>query len=157
GSTLTLSGKLRPADHGELLKILGNAPSGVQIIDDIQYNDASTAQLTASGSPVASIQIVTNIAGATASLGSGPSPARLCETPCTFSGLDPGDYSLQVKKSGFQPVQTALQLRSGDALNQKIQLEPLSEGLFIASQPAGADVFINGDKQSGQTPLTIPL
>jgi PEGA domain. len=50
-----------------------------------------------------------------------------------------------------------LQVRSGDSLEQKVQLEPLAQGLFIASQPAGADVFINGDKQSGQTPLTVPL
>jgi serine/threonine protein kinase len=157
GSTLTLSGKLRPADHGDLLKFLRNAPSGVQVVDDIQYDDTTPARPNPSIGIVASVRIVTNIAGAIASLGSGPSPARQCETPCSFSGLDPGDYSLQVKKSGFQPVQTALQLRSGDSLDQKIQLEPLSQGLFIASQPAGADVFINGDKQSGQTPLTIPL
>ena len=165
GSTLTLSGKLRPAEHGELLKFLGNAPSGVQVVDDIQYDDsaappsafnAATRQ-DPTPSTVAKIRITTNVADATASLGSGSSPARQCETPCSFSGLDPGDYSLQVRKSGFQPVQTALQLRSGDSLDQKIQLEPLSQGLFVGSQPAGADVFINGDQQSGQTPLTIPL
>jgi hypothetical protein len=157
GSTLTLSGKLRPADHGDLLKFLRNAPSDVQVVDDIQYDDTAPARASATSSPVASVRIVTNIAGAAAFLSSASSPARQCETPCTFSGLDPGDYSLQVKKSGFQPVQTALQLRSGDSLDQKIQLEALSQGLFIASEPAGADVFINGDKQSGQTPLTIPL
>jgi serine/threonine-protein kinase len=157
GSTLTLSGKLRPADHSELLKFLRNAPSGVQVVDDIQYDDTAAVRPNSSSSPVASVRIVTNVAGATASLTSGSAAASQCETPCSFSGLDPGDYSLQVRKSGFQPVQTALQLRSGDTLDQKIQLEPLSQGLFIASQPAGADVFINGDKQAGQTPLTIPL
>ncbi len=165
GSALTLSGKLRPAEHGDLLKFLRSAPSAVQVVDDIQYDDTvapssatnPAARPNVSSSTVASVRIITNITGATASLGSGSSPARQCETPCSFSGLDPGDYSLQIKKSGFQPVQTALQLRSGDSLDQKIQLEPLSQGLFIASQPAGADVFINGDKQSGQTPLTIPL
>jgi serine/threonine protein kinase len=165
GSTLTLSGKLRPADHGDLLKFLRSAPSGIQVVDDIQYDDTAApssatgakARPDSSSSTLASVRIVTNTAGAIASLGSGSSPARQCETPCSFSGLDPGDYSLQVKKPGFQPVQTALQLRSGDSLDQKIQLESLSQGLFIASQPAGADVFINGDKQSGQTPLTIPL
>jgi hypothetical protein len=157
GSTLTLSGKLRPADHGDLLRFLRSAPSGVQVVDDIQYDDTTPGRPNPSTGTVASVRIVTNIAGAIASLSSGSSPARQCETPCSFSGLDPGDYSLQVKKSGFQPVQTALQVLSGDSLDQKIQLEPLSQGLFIASQPAGADVFINGDKQSGQTPLTIPL
>jgi len=69
----------------------------------------------------------------------------------------PGSYNLSVKKSGFQPAQTALEIRAGQTLDQKISLEPLAIGLRITSRPAGADVFINGDKQSGQTPLTIPL
>jgi len=64
---------------------------------------------------------------------------------------------LQVMKAGFQPVQTALQLRSGESVDQRIQLEPLSQGLLVSSNPAGADVFVNGDKQSGQTPVTLPL
>jgi hypothetical protein len=41
--------------------------------------------------------------------------------------------------------------------DQKIKLESLAKGIFISSQPPGADVFINGAKQSGQTPLTLPL
>ena len=46
GMTLMLSGKLRPSEHSELLKFLRNAPSGIQVIDDIQYDD--TANSTAS-------------------------------------------------------------------------------------------------------------
>jgi serine/threonine-protein kinase len=164
GSTLALSGKIRPAEHGELLKFLRSAPAGIQVVDNLQYDDTTTSPKANADSrhgptaPVnAAIHIATNVAGAIASLGSGSSPAHQCETPCTFSGLEPGDYNLQVRKAGFQPVQTALQVRSGDSLEQKVQLEPLAQGLFVASQPAGADVFINGDKQSGQTPLTVPL
>src|SRR5256886_10503121 len=33
GNTLTLVGKLRPAEHGALLKLLRNAPSSVRVID----------------------------------------------------------------------------------------------------------------------------
>jgi len=165
GSTVMLSGKLRPAEHSDLLKFLRNAPAGVQVVDDIQYDDSVVASATASDSAAhpaavpghAALHIITNVVGATAYLGANSSAARQCETPCSFSGLPPGDYNLQVMKSGFQPVQTALQLRAGDSLDQKIQLEPLAQGLFISSQPAGADVFINGDKQSGQTPVTLPL
>ena len=164
GATLTLSGKLHPADHGDLLKFLRGAPSGVQVVDDIQYDanaPASSADTNpthgATSSVYAALRVSSNVAGATALLTSGASAARQCEAPCSFSGIDPGDYNLQVRKSGFQPVQTAIQLRSGDSLEQRIQLEPLSQGLYVASEPAGADVFINGDKQSGQTPLTIPL
>lgn len=165
GSTVMLSGKLRPAEHSDLLKFLHNAPAGVQVVDDIQYDDSFVASAAASDSAAhpaavpghAALHIITNVVGATAYLGANSAAARQCETPCSFSGLPPGDYNLQVMKSGFQPVQTALQLRSGDSLDQKIQLEPLAQGLFVSSQPAGADVFINGDKQSGQTPVTLPL
>jgi hypothetical protein len=80
-----------------------------------------------------------------------------CETPCSFNNLSPAQYSLEVQKEGYQPVQTALQVKQGDVQDQKIKLESLSKGIFISSKPPGADVFINGAKQSGQTPVTLPL
>src|SRR5437764_1436032 len=80
-----------------------------------------------------------------------------CETPCSFNNLRPESYSLEVKKEGYQPVQTALQIKGGEAQDQKIKLESLAKGIFISTQPPGADVFINGAKQSGQTPVTLPL
>src|SRR5260370_2564648 len=39
GSTLTLAGKLRPAEHRALLKFLRDAPSDVRIIDHIEYDE----------------------------------------------------------------------------------------------------------------------
>src|SRR6266478_1744588 len=38
GNTLTLAGKLRPAEHGALLKLLRNAPSDVRVIDHLEYD-----------------------------------------------------------------------------------------------------------------------
>jgi hypothetical protein len=93
GMTLMLSGKLRPSEHGELLKFLRNAPLGVQVIDDIQYDD--TVNSTASG------------------------------------------------EDSSKP--------------QRIQPQPIAQGLLVTSEPAGADIFVNGDKQPKQTPLSLPL
>jgi serine/threonine protein kinase len=166
GMTLNLSGKLRPAEHSALLKFLRGAPSGVQVVDDIQYDDAVESPLAnedPSSHPTAvkgrsGVHIITNVIGATAYLGTDDaSSARQCETPCGFSDLPPGNYNLQVLKSGFQPIRTVLQLDAGKSVDQRLQLEPLTQGLFVSSEPAGADVFINGDKQSGQTPVTLPL
>jgi eukaryotic-like serine/threonine-protein kinase len=166
GNTLTLAGKLRPAEHGELLKLLRNAPSSVRVIDHLEYDDTPVA--TSSGSdegahpvPAAgrgAIHVVTDVIGATAML-RGPAGHVLskCETPCSFNNLSPSQYSLEVQKEGYQPVQTALQVKSGDAQDQKIKLESLAKGIFISTQPPGADVFINGAKQAGQTPVTLPL
>jgi uncharacterized membrane protein len=80
-----------------------------------------------------------------------------CQTPCSFNDLSPAQYSLEVEKAGYQPMQTALQVKAGSVLDQKVTLESLTKGLYLTSRPAGAEVFINGAKQSGQTPVTLPL
>jgi serine/threonine protein kinase len=165
-STLTLVGKLRPSDHASLLKFMRNAPSNVRVVDDIQYDDAPVASAEQGDNgahPVpaagkSAIHIVTDVIGATATL-FGPAGRQLfdCQTPCSFNNLNPTHYSLQITKDGFTPLQTALELKAGQALDQKLHLEATAKGLFVTSLPAGADVFINGAKQSGQTPATIPL
>jgi hypothetical protein len=166
GNTLTLAGKLRPAEHGALLKLLRNAPSDVRVIDHLEYDDApvaATGNSDEGAHPVpppgqGAIHVVTDVIGATAVLhGPAGRVVNKCQTPCSFNNLNPARYSLEVQKDGYQPVQTALQVRSGDAQDQKIKLESLAKGIFISSQPPGADVFINGAKQSGQTPVTLPL
>ena len=168
GNTLTLAGKLRPAEHGALLKFLRSAPSDVHVIDHIEYDDTPAANAPSGNGEEGShpvpapgngaIHVVTDVIGATAVL-RGPAGRVInkCETPCSFNNLTPAQYSLEVQKEGYEPVQTALQVKSGNALDQRVKLESLAKGIFISSQPPGADVFINGAKQSGQTPVSLPL
>ena len=80
-----------------------------------------------------------------------------CQAPCSFNDLVPARYSLQVQKDGYLPVQTAVELKQHESLDQRIYLDALAKGLYVSSRPAGAEVFINGAKQSGQTPTTLPL
>ena len=165
-NTLVLAGKLHPAEHGALLKFLRDAPSEVHLVDHLEYDDAPVPSVGGSndgGHPVpgpgyGAIHIVTDVIGATAFL-HGPSGRVInqCITPCNFNNLVPQRYSLEVKKDGYQPVQTALQVRTGAVSDQKIAMEALIKGLLVTSQPSGADVFINGAKQSGQTPVNLPL
>jgi hypothetical protein len=168
GNTLTLSGKLRPGEHGALLKFLRDAPPGIHLIDHIEYDDATQpaaagANPNSGGHPIAgpgygAIHVATDVVGATALL-HGPSGrvVNQCLTPCNFNNLPPDRYSLEVKKDGYQPVQTALQVKEGGVTEQNLALESLAKGLYVSSVPPGADVFINGAKQSGQTPVTLPL
>jgi serine/threonine protein kinase len=166
GNTLTLAGKLRPGEHGALLNFLRNGPAEVHVIDHIEYDDAPAATPGTpedGGHPVPSagrgaIHVVTDVIGATAVL-HGPAGRVLnqCQTPCSFNDLVPQQYSLDVRKDGYQPVTTALQVKASKVQDQRISLESLTKGIYITSDPPGADVFINGAKQSGQTPVTLPL
>ena len=171
-STLTLVGKLRPAEHASLLKSMRNGPANVRVVDDIQYDDspaASTPPVVPSANTAApahsssnadnsAIRITTDVVGATATL-FGPAGRKLddCQTPCSFTDLAPSRYSLQITKDGYSPLQTALELQPNQSLDQKLHLEALAKGLLVNTTPAGADVFINGAKQSGQTPVSLPL
>jgi serine/threonine protein kinase len=165
-NTLTLSGKLRPNEHSALLKFMRNAPSNVRIVDDIQYDDSPVANSEHGDNgahPVPSagnsaIHVITDILGATATLyGPGNRVVSTCQTPCSFNDLVPQRYSLQVQKEGYLQIQTALETKAGQALDQKLHLEALAKGLYVTSRPPGADIFIDGAKQSGQTPTTLPL
>jgi serine/threonine protein kinase len=166
GNTLVLAGKLRPAEHGALLKFLRDAPPSVRVVDHIEYEDAPVVESghdSDGGHPVptagrGAIHVVTDLIGATAVLrGPAGRVVSQCQTPCSFNDLTPERYGLEVQKDGYQPMQTALQVKAGNVVDQKITLESLAKGLYVTSKPAGADVFINGAKQSGQTPVTLPL
>jgi hypothetical protein len=160
---------LRPTEHGALLKFLRDAPADVHVVDHIEYEDAAAPNAAAAGGseegshpvPAAghgAIHVVTDVIGATAILhGPGGRIINKCQTPCSFNNLAPQQYGLDVQKDGYQPVSTALQVKAAQVQDQKLKLESLAKGLYIATEPPGADVFINGAKQPGQTPVTLPL
>jgi serine/threonine-protein kinase len=164
GNTLTLSGKLRPQEHAALLKHLRAAPASVRIVDHIEYDDTPVSNGEEAGDhPVprlgrGAIHVLTDVIGATAAL-RGPRGRTLmtCQTPCSFNNLFPAAYGLEVKKDGYKPMTTALQVKSGDVQEQRIPLESTALGLLVSTKPAGAEVYINGAKQSGLTPVTLPL
>jgi eukaryotic-like serine/threonine-protein kinase len=165
-NTLVLAGRLRPGEHGALLKFLRNAPADLHLVDHIEYDDApqpAGANPGSGGHPVpgrgyGAIHVVTDVIGATAYLRDPfGSVVSQCQTPCSFNNLLPDRYSLEVRKDGYQPVQTALQVKAGGVSDQRFSMEALVKGLFISTQPPGADVFINGAKQPGQTPVNLPL
>jgi serine/threonine protein kinase len=166
GNTLTMKGKLRPAEHSSLLHFMRNAPAAVHVVDDILYDDTAATggdKPDTDGHPVpakgkAAIHLITDVLGATATL-YGPAGKELndCQTPCSFNNLAPAHYGLQIQKDGYQSMQTAVELKAGEAQDQKLHLEAVAKGLFVSSTPPGAEIFINGAIQAGHTPVTLPL
>ncbi len=84
---------------------------------------------------------------------------RLGETPVGETEVSEGEGRLRVERLGYAPVDTALALGAGQAVALRLALVPLAEGhavprlLEVASTPAGAAVFVNGER-AGETPLT---
>jgi serine/threonine protein kinase len=167
GNTLILAGKLRPSEHGALLKFLRGAPTDLRVVDHIEYDDSASEDsesTAAEGShPVpnsgrGAIHVVTDVIGAVAVL-HGPMGRALnqCQTPCSFNNLFPARYTVDVSKDGYRPVQAAIQVSANGVSDQKLNLVSIASGLLVNSNPAGADIFINGAKQAGQTPATLPL
>jgi hypothetical protein len=127
------------------------------------------------------VHIVTNVISATAALhGAFGHKMGECQTPCDFHDLVPSLYTVEVQRQGYRSVQIALRVMAGRVWQQKIELdkllpdglamntephgeqpsapvELLPNGIAITSHPPGADVFINGARQPGQTPVTFPL
>ena len=166
GNTLTLSGRLSPSEHRKVLENLKDIKGDVHLVDHLEYADDSA---TPSGGEngdnrprpangLGALDVTSDVLGATTIL-RGPAGRILsqCATPCRFDNLTPQHYSLEVSKDGYKPVQTAVLIAPGEILDQRVELEANSKGLFITSHPPGADVFIDGAKQSGQTPVTLPL
>ena len=142
-----------------------NAPSNVRIVDDIQYDDtpvagAEPSENSAHAVPAtdkSAIHVVTDVIGATATL-FGPAGRQLsdCQTPCSFNNLSPTHYSLQVTKGRFFSGADRPGPETRPSTGPKTSSRSDRKGLLVTSRPAGADIFINGAKQSGQTPPPFP-
>lgn len=105
-----------------------------------------------------SLQILTEIPGARVILrdATGEQTMR-CVTPCRFRALAPGRYALLVQKPNFRAAKQTVTISAGEAAVAQVPLEPVSAELSIVTQPAAAEIFVNGRRQSEVTPATLYL
>src|SRR5207253_3027239 len=92
-------------------------------------------------------------------LGGGAKVQSTGNTLTLVGKLRPSEHAelLKFLRSAPASVHVIDHIEYDEAQDQKIKLEPLARCIFISTEPPGADVFINGAKQSGQTPVTLPL
>lgn len=101
----------------------------------------------------------------------GKKEEKTCTTPCTVSGLEPGDYVARFEKDGFSPNEEAIRIEAGKTTTHNIQLTSLiadkvkmSEELIEAAKNGdikemrrlfvlGADV--NYRNAAGYSPLLV--
>ncbi|MBI3668290.1 MAG: serine/threonine protein kinase [Acidobacteria bacterium] len=164
-NTVTLSGRLTPREHRQLLEHLRKAPPKARVIDHIEYADSGSGDNSLVSEPRhqpasghGEIEILTDVLGAPAVL-RGPRGRVVseCRTPCRFHDLPPASYKLEIKQEGYRPVGRVLNVAAGGVVDERIQLEALPVAVTVTSRPPQAHLFVNGEHQAETTPTTIRL
>jgi uncharacterized membrane protein len=81
--------------------------------------------------------------------------AALCQTPCTLTGIAPGQHSILATKPGFAQATRAVSLESGGNSSVSLQLSQLNAILTVSSSPAGAAIVIDGKDTGKLTPSAL--
>jgi formylglycine-generating enzyme required for sulfatase activity len=107
------------------------------------------AQLVPNWAPVA---IASSPSGATVSV----DRTVVGETPIT-SKVEAGDRLIELRLSGFKPVNRRVQIIAEEAINLGVvQLRPVDGQLMVVSNPSGATVMVDGEFR-GSTPLELAI
>jgi serine/threonine protein kinase len=102
---------------------------------------------------VAQLTVSSNPAGVQIAFDGSP----LCVTPCTLTGIAPGQHTVLASKSGYTSENRAIVLSSGANSSIAIDLNPLSAKLAVASTPAGAVILIDGKDTGKLSPAQLLL
>lgn len=83
--------------------------------------------------------------------------ADLCQTPCTLTGIAPGQHTISASKAGFATVNRNLAMLSGANLSVALELNPLGASLSVISNPAGAVILLDGKDTGKLTPSQFTI
>jgi len=83
--------------------------------------------------------------------------SALCQTPCTLTGIAPGQHLLTASKTGFAQASRTVSLESGANASVSLQLSQLTAILSVSSNPAGAAIVLDGKDTGKLTPSQIVL
>jgi serine/threonine protein kinase len=78
-------------------------------------------------------------------------------TPFNLPGLAPGQHSVTVARAGYAPETRIIDVASGSKSFLVIQLAQLTATAAITSQPAGAEIFVDGKDTGRVTPGQISV
>ena len=78
-------------------------------------------------------------------------------TPLAMTDLQPGQYSITVSKAGYVTDTRTLDVNSGGRASANIHLVPLAATLIVKSDPAGANIYVDGRDVGAKTPAQVSV
>jgi serine/threonine protein kinase len=78
-------------------------------------------------------------------------------TPFNLPGLAPGQHTVMVARAGYTPETRTIDVASGSKSFLVVQLAQLTATATVSSEPAGAQIFIDGKDTGKVTPAQISV
>jgi hypothetical protein len=76
-------------------------------------------------------------------------------TPCTVQNLQPGKYTVQIRRAGYDPVEKTIQVAAAAVDKLHVNLSSSSGSVVFNVRPVGVEVFLD-DKPLGVTKSLVP-
>ena len=76
-------------------------------------------------------------------------------TPCTVQNLQPGKYTVQIRRTGYDPVEKTVQVVAAAVDKLHVNLVSSSGSVVFNVRPVGVEVFLD-DKVLGMTKSLVP-
>jgi protein kinase-like protein/PEGA domain-containing protein len=78
-------------------------------------------------------------------------------TPFALTNLQPGSHSVTVSKAGYSTDTRSVEVGAGARANTMIHLSQLMATLVVKSDPAGANVYVDGHDVGAKTPAQVTV
>jgi len=83
--------------------------------------------------------------------------SALCQTPCTLTGIAPGQHSVSATKSGFSAANRTRSLASGANSTVSLEMSQITAMVSVSSNPSGAAIVLDGKDTGKLTPSRLLL
>ncbi|MCU0630551.1 MAG: PEGA domain-containing protein [Methanoregulaceae archaeon] len=160
GMTNVVVGNLYAGPHTVTLKLAGYQTWTNTVAVNSQQTTYISATLTPVSSPqTGDLQVSSSPSGAAIYLNDDYKGTTMSTGPFSITGLNPGTYSVVLKKTGYQDYTTSTTILAGSTAQVSAVLQPAgtpssTASAEITSDPSGADVYIN-NAYKGITPLNF--
>jgi hypothetical protein len=78
-------------------------------------------------------------------------------TPFTLTNLQPGQHTITVSKPGYSTDTRTVTVTSGNRATVVVHLSQLMATLVVTSEPAGANVYVDGRDTRTKTPAQVSV
>jgi hypothetical protein len=82
-------------------------------------------------------------------------PQWSCVTPCSIE-LERGRHEFFANRAGFRRLRRSFEVNQ-NPFDIQFKLDPVAGTVLVASQPDGAEIYVDGTKQNQKTNATLKL